>query len=53
VNPNEPPSANPPPADPGPTFLEGLREQLGLKLEPAKLLLRVLVIDPRRAAVRE
>ena len=45
VNPNEPPSANPPPADPGPTFLEALREQLGMKLQPAKLPLRVLVID--------
>jgi uncharacterized protein (TIGR03435 family) len=38
-----PPTANAP--DPGPTFLEALREQLGLKLEPAKLPLRVLVID--------
>jgi uncharacterized protein (TIGR03435 family) len=45
ANPNEPPSANPPPADPGPTFLEAVREQLGLKLEPAKAPLRVLLID--------
>jgi uncharacterized protein (TIGR03435 family) len=45
VNPNEPPSANPPAADPGPTFLEAVREQLGLKLEPAKVRLRVLLID--------
>ena len=45
VNPIEPPSATPPPADPGPTFLEAVREQLGLKLEPAKAPLRVLLID--------
>jgi bla regulator protein BlaR1 len=45
ANPTERPSATLSPADPGPTFLEALREQLGLKLEPAKLPLRVLVID--------
>jgi uncharacterized protein (TIGR03435 family) len=45
MNPNESPDANPPPADTGPTFLEALREQLGLKLEPARLPRRVLVID--------
>jgi uncharacterized protein (TIGR03435 family) len=45
VNPSEPPSANPPAADPGPTFLGAVREQLGLKLEPAKVPLRVLSID--------
>ncbi len=39
-----PPDANPPP-DQGPTFLEALREQLGLRLEPTKAPLRVLVID--------
>lgn len=43
-NPFGPPDANPP-ADQGPTFLEALREQLGLKLEAAKVPLRVLVID--------
>lgn len=43
-NPMAPPDANPPP-DPGPTFLQALREQLGLKLEPAKEPLRVLVIN--------
>jgi uncharacterized protein (TIGR03435 family) len=46
ANPNEPPSANPAPAaDPGPTFMQAVREQLGLKLEPVKASLRVLVID--------
>jgi uncharacterized protein (TIGR03435 family) len=30
---------------PGPNFLEAMRQQLGLKLEPAKAPLRVLVID--------
>jgi uncharacterized protein (TIGR03435 family) len=45
VNPNEPASANPPPADPGPTLLQAVREQLGLKLEPAKVPLWVLSID--------
>ncbi|MEI9975580.1 MAG: TIGR03435 family protein [Ignavibacteriota bacterium] len=45
VNPNGPPEASPPPPDPGPTFLQALREQLGLKLEPARLPLRVLAID--------
>jgi bla regulator protein BlaR1 len=43
-NPLGQPDTNPPP-DPGPTFLQALREQLGLKLEPAKAPLRVLVID--------
>jgi uncharacterized protein (TIGR03435 family) len=43
-NPVGPPDANPPP-DPGPTFLQALREQLGLKLEAARAALRVLVID--------
>jgi uncharacterized protein (TIGR03435 family) len=34
------------PADPqGPTFVEALRQQLGLKLESAKAPLRILVID--------
>lgn len=41
----EPNSAGPPDANPPPTFLEALREQLGLKLEAAKAPLRVLVID--------
>jgi len=43
-DPMAPPDANAPP-DPGPTFMEALHEQLGLKLEPAKAQLRVLVID--------
>jgi bla regulator protein BlaR1 len=43
-NPVEPPDANPP-LDPGTTFLQALREQLGLKLEATKAPLRVLVID--------
>ena len=43
-NPVGPPDANPP-LDPGSTFLEALREQLGLKLKPAKAQLRVLVVD--------
>ena len=45
---NENPNAAPgptPAADPGPTALDALREQLGLKLEPARLPLRVLVVD--------
>jgi len=42
--PGEPPNANLPP-DSGPTFLQALRDQLGLKLEAAKVPLRVLVID--------
>ena len=29
----------------GPTLIEALRDQLGLKLEPAKAALRILVID--------
>lgn len=44
ANPAMPPDATPPP-DQGPTFLEALREQLGLKLEATKAPLRVLVID--------
>jgi uncharacterized protein (TIGR03435 family) len=43
-NPAPPPDANPA-TDPGPTFLEALREQLGLRLEPTRAPLRVLVID--------
>jgi uncharacterized protein (TIGR03435 family) len=43
-NPAEPPDPNLPP-DPGPTFLQALRDQPVLKLETAKLPLRVLVID--------
>jgi len=31
--------------DAGPTFLEALREQLGLRLEPTKAPVEVLVID--------
>jgi bla regulator protein blaR1 len=47
---SEPNQPSPPNADtsadlPGPTFLDALREQLGLKLEPARVPLRVLVID--------
>ena len=43
-NPMAPPDANAPP-DPGPTFMDALHEQLGLKLEPTKTPLRVLVIE--------
>jgi uncharacterized protein (TIGR03435 family) len=43
-NPAGPADANSLP-DQGPTFLEALREQLGLKLESTKAPLRVLVID--------
>ena len=32
-------------ADVGPTFMEALHDQLGLKLEPARASLRVLVVD--------
>jgi bla regulator protein blaR1 len=35
----------PPPAPSGPTPIEALRDQLGLKLEPSKTSLSVLVID--------
>ena len=38
------PNTNPPPES-EPTFLQALREQLGLKLEAAKARLRVLSID--------
>jgi uncharacterized protein (TIGR03435 family) len=45
----EPSAADPanatPPSDAGPTFLQALREQLGLKLEPARAPLRLLVVD--------
>ena len=43
--------ANPGPPDaaaedlPGPTFLQAVREQLGLKLEPTKAPLRLLIVD--------
>jgi uncharacterized protein (TIGR03435 family) len=43
-NPNVPPGTTPP-ADPGPTAIEALREQLGLKLESVRLPLRILVVD--------
>jgi uncharacterized protein (TIGR03435 family) len=43
-NPAGPPDANPS-SDQGPTFLEALREQLGLRLEPTRAPLRVLVVD--------
>jgi len=39
------PNATPPADPPGPTFLEALREQLGLKLEPSKGPIEMLVID--------
>ncbi len=39
------PDANEPPPDLGTALMEALREQLGLKLVPAKAELRVLVID--------
>jgi bla regulator protein blaR1 len=47
---SEPPGAAPPdpnvqPGTQGPTFLEALREQLGLKLESAKAPLQILIID--------
>jgi uncharacterized protein (TIGR03435 family) len=39
-------SASPAPVTPaGPTLIEALRDQLGLKLEPAKAALQILVID--------
>ncbi len=41
--PGEPPATKPP--DEGPSFLDALREQLGLRVESAKAPLRVLVID--------
>jgi uncharacterized protein (TIGR03435 family) len=40
-----PPNAGAPADLQGPTFLDALSEQLGLKLEPARAPLRVLVID--------
>jgi uncharacterized protein (TIGR03435 family) len=40
-----PPDANQPPSDQGTTLTDALREQLGLKVEPTKAELRVLVID--------
>lgn len=43
-NPAGPADANSPP-DQGPTLLQALREQLGLKLESTKAPLRLLVID--------
>jgi len=43
--PPAPPDANQPPPDQGTTLTDALREQLGLKLVPAKAELRVLVID--------
>jgi uncharacterized protein (TIGR03435 family) len=43
-NPAAPSDASPEPV-PGPTFLEAVHEQLGLKLEPTKAPLRVLMID--------
>jgi len=39
------PGADAPPATQGPTFLEALQEQLGLKLKPIKAPLRTLVVD--------
>jgi uncharacterized protein (TIGR03435 family) len=39
------PNADAPEAPPGPTFLEALREQLGLKLESTKAPLPILVVD--------
>jgi uncharacterized protein (TIGR03435 family) len=42
------PSANaeaPPPVPAGPTIVDALRDQLGLKLEPSKATLPVLVVD--------
>ena len=43
-NPAAPPDANAE-AIPGPTFLQAVRDQLGLKLEPTKAPLHVLVVD--------
>ena len=40
-----PPGADSQPASQGPSFLEALKEQLGLKLKPTKAPLNVLVID--------
>jgi bla regulator protein blaR1 len=39
------PGAAPDPDAEGPTFLEAVREQLGLKLEPMKVEMDVLVVD--------
>ena len=40
-----PPGANFQPDESGPTFLEALRQQLGLKLEPQKGPVDVIVVD--------
>ena len=45
MGPTASPGANEPPPDQGTTLTEALREQLGLKLEPTRAELRVLVID--------
>jgi len=39
------PGAAPDPDAQGPTFLEAMHEQLGLKVEPARASLEVLVVD--------
>ena len=39
------PGAETQPAPQGPTFLEALQEQLGLKLKPIKAPLKILVVD--------
>jgi len=43
-NPAAPPDANAEPT-PGPTFMDAVHDQLGLKLEPTRASLRVLTID--------
>lgn len=40
-----PPTADAPPDVAGPTFMQALRDQLGLKLEPGKAPLPILVVD--------
>jgi len=44
-NPPSTPNADAPADLPGPTFSDALRGQLGLKLEPAKAPLQILVVD--------
>jgi uncharacterized protein (TIGR03435 family) len=44
-NPPSAPAADAPADLPGPTFLEALRGQLGLKLEPTKAPLQILIVD--------
>ena len=47
------PNDNPQPEDSGPTFMQALQEQLGLKLESRKGPLDVLVVDHAEMAPTE